>query len=197
MAGATGDGGPASAATFDSPHAVVMLPDGGFLIADTLNNRVRRVSRSGVVTTVAGTGDAGFSGDRGPAVLAQLQQPKALAVLPGNRGVLVADALNHRVRLVKIDLRPTLTVRLSAERFTAPGSNPPRISYVLSRQALVTLTVRRRGSVVLRLVKPAAGRVGSFRLTRAAEPGVYALRLDARASDGRTASDRATLVVRR
>lgn len=196
VAGATGDGGPARAATFDSPHAVVALPDGGFLVADTLNNRVRRVSPGGVVTTVAGTGAADFGGDGGPAERALLQQPKALAVLPSNRGVLVADALNHRVRLLAIDLRPPLTLRLDAIT-TARAVTQPRVSYVLSRAARLALTVRRGSSVVVRVERPSGPGKGSLRLTRRLRPGQYALRLEARAADGRIASARGSLVVQR
>ena len=54
----------------NAPRGVVALPDGGFLIADSNNQRVRRVSPAGTITTVAGTGTQGFSGDGGPATSA-------------------------------------------------------------------------------------------------------------------------------
>lgn len=197
VAGATGDGGPATAATLDGPHSVVSLPDGGFLIADTLNNRVRRVSPGGVITKVAGTGAAGFGGDGGPAAAAALQQPKALAVLPSNRGVLVADALNHRVRLLTIDLRPPLTLRLGATSIMARAATQPRVSYLLSRPARLALTVRRGSSVVTRVGRFSGSGRGTLRLTRRLGPGHYILRLEARAADGRIASARGSLVVQR
>ena len=99
-AGFSGDGGPARAAQLDSPHAIATLPNGGFLIADASNNRVRRVWPDGTITTVAGTGVAGFAGDGGPAAAAELSLPKALAVLPDGSAFLVGDAANNRVRLV-------------------------------------------------------------------------------------------------
>jgi hypothetical protein len=78
---------------------VAVTPDGGFLIADRLNNRVRRVSPAGVITTVAGNGTGGFAGDGGPAVAAELNGPFGVAVnTAGN--YLIADTSNHRVRLV-------------------------------------------------------------------------------------------------
>jgi hypothetical protein len=104
--GFAGDGGPALAARFDSISDAVETPDGGMLISDTGNNRVRRVSPAGTVTTVAGTGGwlGGFSGDGGLATLAQLSGPSGLAVTASG-GVLVADTNNHRVRFVDTDLR--------------------------------------------------------------------------------------------
>jgi glucose/arabinose dehydrogenase len=100
-----GDGGPASEARFDSISDAVETPDGGLLISDTGNNRVRRVSPTGTVTTVAGIGGwGGFAGDGGLATLARLSGPSGLAVT-ANGGVLLADTGNHRVRLVDTDLR--------------------------------------------------------------------------------------------
>jgi hypothetical protein len=100
-----GDGGPASEARFDSISDAVETPDGGLLISDTGNNRVRRVSPTGTVTTVAGIGGwGGFAGDGGLATLARLSGPSGLAVTASG-GVLLADTGNHRVRLVDTDLR--------------------------------------------------------------------------------------------
>jgi hypothetical protein len=96
--GFSGDGGPATAARITSPYNTAPLPDGSFLIADTSNNRVRQVNPAGIITTVAGTGAAGFSGDSGPASAAALNGPKAM--LAFGSGFLIADASNHRVREV-------------------------------------------------------------------------------------------------
>src|SRR3954469_2918896 len=97
--GFSGDGGPATAAQLYNPSSVSPTADGGFLIADANNNRVRRVSPAGVITTVAGTGAAGFAGDGGAATAAQLNSPTAVSVMPDG-GYLLADTLNHRVRRV-------------------------------------------------------------------------------------------------
>ncbi len=98
----SGDGGPAADALFGSIGGVAALADGGFLVADTRNHRVRRVSADGIVTTVAGTGQPGFNGDEGPAVEVSLRRPMGLAV-EADGGVLVADTGNHRVRRVRAD----------------------------------------------------------------------------------------------
>jgi hypothetical protein len=99
LAGFAGDGGPATVAELDHPHAVIAMPRGGFLVADTENHRVRRVWPDGTITTIAGTGSPGFSGDDGLATDAQLDEPKALALLPDGR-ILVADSSNDRLRIV-------------------------------------------------------------------------------------------------
>ena len=99
--GYSGDGGAASAAQLFAPSGVAALSDGGFLIADTGNSRVRRVSPAGTITTVAGTGTPGFSGDGGPATAAQLGQnsPYTVAVT-ADGGFLIGDEVNRRVRRV-------------------------------------------------------------------------------------------------
>ena len=99
VAGFSGDGGPATQAQLNSPHSVLPLPDGGFLLPDTANHRVRRVGADGAITTIAGTGAADYGGDGGPAVEAQLNGPRWLALTPLG-DLLMADAFNHRVRRV-------------------------------------------------------------------------------------------------
>ena len=98
------DGGPATEAQLNSPRGLVVLPDGGFLVADLGNNVVRQVSRDGVITRVAGTyGPAGgHAGDGGPAAEAQLNSPGAMTALPGG-GFLFSDTGNNVVRHVSPD----------------------------------------------------------------------------------------------
>jgi DNA-binding beta-propeller fold protein YncE len=98
-----GDGGPAAAASLDGPSGVATMPDGGFVIADTGNHRIRRVSPNGTISTVAGT-DQDFSGDGGLATKGRLASPRGVAVGPGG-DVLIADSLNDRVRRVGRDGR--------------------------------------------------------------------------------------------
>jgi hypothetical protein len=97
--GSSGDGGPATAAQLNTPYSVAVTPDGGFLIADTGNRRVRRVSPDGIITTVAGTGVQGSTGDGGAATAAQLNYPTGLATTPDG-GYLITDFFGHRVRSV-------------------------------------------------------------------------------------------------
>lgn len=98
--GFSGDGGPASSARLGYPSAIALAPNGDIYIADSDSHRVRRVSAStGVISTVAGTGAAGFSGDGGPGVRAQLWGPAGLLV-DKNGNLLIGDKGNFRVRLL-------------------------------------------------------------------------------------------------
>lgn len=98
--GFSGDGGAATtAASLNSPTAVAVDASGSVYIADSHNNRVRVVSQ-GVITTFAGNGAPGFSGDGGAATSAELNRPRGVAVDPSSNAVYIADTLNHRVRMV-------------------------------------------------------------------------------------------------
>jgi sugar lactone lactonase YvrE len=97
--GFSGDGGRATRARLNAPRSVALDSRGNLYIADTGNNRVRRVTRSGIISTVAGTGALGFSGDKGPARRAKLAYPAGITVdRAGN--LYIADAVNYRVRKV-------------------------------------------------------------------------------------------------
>ncbi|MFJ8470944.1 RICIN domain-containing protein [Kitasatospora sp. NPDC094011] len=100
--GFAGDGGPAVKAQLNYPRGVFVDGTGTLYIADTDNHRIRKVAADGTISTVAGTGTAGFSGDGGPAAKAQLDGP--FWVVADGAGVLhIADYNNHRVRRVAAD----------------------------------------------------------------------------------------------
>jgi uncharacterized protein (TIGR03437 family) len=97
-----GDGGPATQAILRQPGGVAADSSGNIYVAETGAHRVRRIDRSGAITTLAGTGVAGFSRDNGPAALAQLASPYGVAAdILGN--VYIADLDNARVRRVGLD----------------------------------------------------------------------------------------------
>lgn len=114
-----GDGGPATDAGLATPTGVAALPDGGYLIADAGDHRIRRVSSSGAIATVAGT-TQGFSGDTGLAVNARLNGPRAVAPLPDG-GFLVADSDNNRIRRVLANGRIVTVAGIGAPGFAGDG----------------------------------------------------------------------------
>jgi uncharacterized protein (TIGR03437 family) len=99
--GFSGDGGPATAASFGEPTGVAVDAGGNLFIADAYNNRIRKVSAGGIITTAAGNGTAGFSGDGGPATSAALQLGFSGGVAVDSSGnLLIADTGNNRIRKV-------------------------------------------------------------------------------------------------
>jgi RHS repeat-associated protein len=101
-AGFSGDGGPATSATLHSPVDIAFGPDGSLFIAESGNNRIRRVDPNGIIHTVAGTGAAGFSGDGGPAIQAALSFPTGVDVTSDGT-IYIADENNSRIRRVGPD----------------------------------------------------------------------------------------------
>jgi GT2 family glycosyltransferase/DNA-binding beta-propeller fold protein YncE len=98
--GFSGDFRVATAAQFDTPDGVAIAPDGDLIIADSHNERVRRIDKpTSIVTTVAGNGDTGYNGDDQPATDASLSSPGGVAVAP-NGDIFIADTLNYRVRMI-------------------------------------------------------------------------------------------------
>ncbi len=192
-----GDGGPATSAALDSPHAVVALPDGGFLVADTVNNRIRRVFPNGMISTVAGAGTAGFSGDGGPPAAAELDLPKALAVLPDLSGFLVGDSQNNRVRLVTLDLRPPFVLRLRPAHLRIKVGRSAILRYTVSLDSRMSLEVRRGTHLVLTARATVPPGEHSFSFGRKLRPGSFSLILTAVSNDGRVARVKGSLAVGR
>lgn len=118
--GYTGDGGPALEATLNLPHEVRFGGDGNMYIVDMGNNAVRKVDlRTKVISTIAGTGTAGYSGDGGPASQAQLKQPHSIQFGPDG-DLYICDIGNHVIR--KVNMK-TLQISTFAGTGT-PGPTP-------------------------------------------------------------------------
>lgn len=99
--GYTGDGGPALEATFNKPHEIRFDPEGNLYIADMVNHAIRRVdAKTQVITTFAGTGKPGYSGDGGPAAQAQLKQPHSIQFDPTREHLYICDIGNNVIRRV-------------------------------------------------------------------------------------------------
>jgi hypothetical protein len=119
-AGGGGDGRPATEAQLSRPAEATLGPDGSLFIADTENHRVRRVAPDGTITTVAGNGVEGDSGDGGPATDARLTSPTGVTV--GDDGtVYVVDAGANRVRRIAPDGTITTVAGTGAEGFAGDG----------------------------------------------------------------------------
>lgn len=125
--GFSGDFGPPPTAQLGYPLDVATDSVGSFYIADTTNNRVRKIS-GGVITTVAGNGTAGFGGDNGPATSAQLNGPTGVVVdSAGN--LYIADSGNHRIRIVS---NSAITTIAGSGTSGFSGDNGPATSAQLS-----------------------------------------------------------------
>jgi streptogramin lyase len=101
IAGYSGDGKPATEAELNLPSGVAVDSRDNLYIADTGNNRIRRVGTNGIIITVAGTGEQGFSGDRGPATAARLSGPSGLA-FDSQGNLYIADTGNNRIRRLNL-----------------------------------------------------------------------------------------------
>jgi sugar lactone lactonase YvrE len=111
----SGDGGPAVEALLNFPGAVAVDEQGDVYIADSMNHRIRKVdAASGIITTIAGTGQKRWSGDGGPAISAALNEPTALALDHKGR-LYIADQSNHRVRRLDFDTGIIATVAGTGE----------------------------------------------------------------------------------
>ena len=124
--GFSGDGGPGTSASLVYPTGVAVDGGGNVLIADRANNRIRRLAAgTGVISTVAGNGVQGFSGDGGPGTSASFNNPLAVAVDSGGN-VLIADYLNHRIRRLAAGTGVTATgTRSSSASPTETSTGTP------------------------------------------------------------------------
>jgi hypothetical protein len=217
--GFSGDEGPATSGRLSGPHGVNPMPDGGFLIADKNNQRVRRVAPDGTIATVAGSGPTGdangaYGGDGGPATEALLNRPKSVAATAD--GFLVADESNNRIRFTDLSVEPSggsppvsagppavvpLSLMLKVRRLQTYRRGGVKLRFISSAEALIRLEVRRRGRALVSRRLEAGPGVNVIALerrqTRGLEPGRYKLLLSASAADGQRDLARASLRVRR
>ena len=122
--GYEGDGGPALNASLNEPYEVRFDKSGDMFFAEMQNHIVRRVDRkTNVISTVAGTGEAGFSGDNGPAAKAQLRQPHSIAFDPQG-GLLICDIGNNRIRRVDLESGMISTYAGTGEKKPTPDGSP-------------------------------------------------------------------------
>jgi sugar lactone lactonase YvrE len=111
--GPVGDGGLATKARLSLPGGLLVTQRGDLLVVDFGNHRIRRVdARTGIISTVAGTGETGFTGDGGPARLATLSRPEN-AALDADDNVIIVDEYNHRIR--RVDARTGIITTIAGD----------------------------------------------------------------------------------
>jgi sugar lactone lactonase YvrE len=152
-----GDGGPATAGSLNMPHEVVFDARGHMYIAERDSHVVRKVDgATGVISTLAGTGVAGFSGDLGPAAQAQLRQPHSIYIGPDDH-LMICDIGNHRIRSVDLGTGIIDTIGGTRERLSTPDGAPlkgtplngPR-TMVIDRDGTIYLALR-EGNALYRI----------------------------------------------
>jgi Secretion system C-terminal sorting domain/Bacterial Ig domain len=122
--GYSGDGGPATAALLNQPSSIGIDDLGNLYIGDVVNNVIRKVNNSGIITTIAGTGVAGYSGDGGPATAARIKQP--LVSVNCARNIYFTDGSNNVIRKIQYNHSPlftlshTQTLNVCASTINAP-----------------------------------------------------------------------------
>ena len=155
--GYKGDGGPATGASLAAPHELVFDAKGDLYFAERDNNVIRKVDmKTGIISTVAGTGVAGYSGDGGPAAKAQLRQPHSV-IRDRDGNLLICDLMNHRLRKLHLDTGIIETYGGTGEGKPTPDGSPlagtplngPR-TMVLAPDGDLYLALR-EGNAILRL----------------------------------------------
>jgi sugar lactone lactonase YvrE len=153
-----GDDGPAAKAELNGPHSLAVMENGNILVADTWNNRVRKIdARSGRITTVAGTGRKGFSGDGGPATGADFGGIYCIALDEAGRGLVLADLDNRRVRRVDLTTGIVSTVAGNGKKGVPVDGDDARSSPLVDPRAVAVdgrghLYILERGGHALRVV---------------------------------------------
>lgn len=154
--GFAGDGGPATKASLAEPYEIKFDADGSMYFVEMVNNLVRKVDKSGTISTVAGTGKSGFGGDGGPAREATFNKPHSIA-LDGKGSLFICDIGNHRVRRVDLKTGIVTTFTGTGEKsvpkdgssfVNAAVSGPRAIDFTATGDAILAL---REGNSVYRL----------------------------------------------
>ena len=139
-----GDGGAATSARINGPQGVSVDAAGNIYIADTNNNRIRKFTVGGNISTAAGTGTAGYTGDRGAATSARINSPQGVSV-DASGNIYIADTGNNVLRLVNIDTGIISTMANIAGTGGYNGDNKPAVDAWLSSPGGVALGLQKGG----------------------------------------------------
>ncbi|OPX86439.1 MAG: Chitinase D precursor [Pelotomaculum sp. PtaB.Bin104] len=143
--GYSGDNGPATSANIRFPNDIKVDGSGNIYFTDTNNHRVRKVDTNGIITTVAGSGTSGYTGDDGPATSARIKSPRALA-LDAAGNLYFGDSGNYRIR--KVDTSGTITTVAGNGTSGYSGDNGPATQAQLS-SSLYGLTLDAAGNLYI------------------------------------------------
>ncbi len=161
--GYSGDGGPATEAAFNEPYGIALDRGGNIYVADRHNHCVRRIdAASGIVTTFAGNGSAGYAGDGGPAARAGLFEPNGLGLDPAEQRLFIADVADNRVRAVDLARGTIATFAGTGEGAHTGDGGPAEAAAVWGARAVKVAAdgrvyiLERQGSS-LRAVDPRTG----------------------------------------
>ena len=158
--GYSGDNGPARDATFNGMHNVAVTPAGDLYISDSWNHCIRKIDgQTGIITTIAGTGKPGFSGDGGPALQATFNYLMCVSLNPANDRLYLADLKNLRIRMVDLGTGTVSTVAGNGEKgVPADGATAVESPLVDPRAVAVdsqnNVYILERGGHALRMVAP-------------------------------------------
>lgn len=173
-AGYSGDGGPAAKAQLNNPFGIVRGPDKALYVCDTGNHVMRRIAPDGTITTVAGTGKAGYSGDGGPATAAQLNEPYEVRFDAGGNMVFV-ERLNHVVRRVDAKTGVISTIAGNGKK-GASGDGGPATKAEMNQPHSIqydrdgNLYICDIGNHRIRRVDPKTGNIDTFAGTGEKKP---------------------------
>jgi trimeric autotransporter adhesin len=121
--GYSGDSGPATAALLNTPEGLAFDSVGNLYFSDSGNNRIRKITPAGIISTVAGNGSSGFSGDGGPALQASMNYPTSLAFDPDG-SLIIADQQNNRIRKLMANGNITTLAGTGGQGFNGDGLSP-------------------------------------------------------------------------
>ncbi len=145
--GAAGDDGPATRATFNGMHSLAVAPNGDVFLADTWNNRIRRLdAKKGTIAARAGTGAKGFGGDDGPALKAEFGGVYCLALDAPRDRLVVADLDNHRIRAIDLKTDTVTTLAGNGKTGVPEDGADAKQSPLVDPRAVA---VDRRGNVYI------------------------------------------------
>ena len=162
-AGYSGDGGPAMAASFNEPYGIAVDRHSNIYVADRHNHCVRRIDgATGIVTTFAGNGTAGYSGDDGAAAQAGLVEPNGLGFDPAQQRLFIADVADHRVRIVDLGSGTITTFAGTGAAAHTGDGGPAAAAGVFGARAVKvardgTVYILERQGSTLRAVDPTTG----------------------------------------